>query len=82
MAEDPDRNRNLVKSLAAIGFTAADISRLISLPQDEIEAKYSAELTTGPLEAEAKAMKTLYDRAMSGDIRAMDLWIRTRPGYF
>ena len=71
----------LVKSMAALGIDHALIAKRVGLTLDQLEAQFSHELKTGPLEMNAFVGASLFQQALSGVVVAQIFWLKTRAGW-
>jgi hypothetical protein len=81
-----NRNRDLmlsakVKNMAALGMDHALIAKRIGLTLAQLEAAYSRELETGPLELDAFVGAGLFQNAVSGIVGAQIFWLKSRAGW-
>lgn len=80
--EPTDTERELVETLAGIGLPQDQIAHLV---RDGIDPKtlrqhFRRELTVGTARANAKALTTLYSRAIAGDTACLIFWLKARCG--
>lgn len=77
-----DDERNIVKTMAGYGISAADIARVIrgGIPADSLTAACADELERGGIEANAKIKETLYSQAVNGNTAALLHWTRQQGG--
>jgi hypothetical protein len=79
--EPTEKNRNLVRSLAGIGVPQDDIAILVEITKPTLHKYYREEMDKGMAEANAKVAKTLFERAVSGDLGAAIFWAKARMGW-
>ncbi len=77
-----EKQRELVKSLAACGIRQEDIARKIGIRSPKTLRKYfRKELTNGATDANYNVAKSLYHKALGGDTYAAQFWLRCRAGW-
>jgi hypothetical protein len=79
--EPTEHHRNLVRSLAGIGVPHADIAILVGVTRPTLSKYYREDMEKGMAEANAKVAKTLFERAVSGDLGAAIFWAKARMGW-
>jgi hypothetical protein len=77
-----DEQRGQVKALDAYGIEATNIAHYFHISEKTLRKYYRVELFRGPLEANAKVGKTLFEMATSGNMPASTMfWFKTRSGW-
>jgi hypothetical protein len=78
-----NEQRNIVKSMAAMGIPHEDIGRKIGVRSPKtIRKHFREELDLGAMEANYKVAKTLFEMATSGAHPAATIfWAKTRNGF-
>jgi len=74
--------RAVVSSLAAVGTQQQDIAKLIGIRSPKtLRLHFRKELDLAAINANANVAGSVYKSAMSGNVGAMDLWLRNRAGW-
>lgn len=74
--------RNLVKSLAAVGIPHEDIARKVGVRSPKTLRKYfRTELNEGATDANYSVAQSLYANAKTGNVIAQIFWLKTRAGW-
>ena len=77
-----DEQRRQVKSLSAVGIEPKDIARSLHVSEKTLLKYYGDEIFRGPLEANAKVGKSLFDMATEGGKPAAAIyWMKARSGW-
>lgn len=76
-----DEQRELVKSLAAVGITQEAIGRVVGCNDDTLRKYYRDELDCAAIEANASVGGALFGKAMAGDTTAAIWWTKARMGW-
>jgi len=77
-----EEQRLHVKSFAAMGTKPHEIARYFGVSEGTLEKYYKEELFRGPMEANVKVAKTLYDMACDGQTPAASIyWLKVRGGW-
>jgi len=76
-----DQQRADVARLAGLGFPQEDIARLIGITSPTLRKHFAEELETGRLHAVAEVAKTLYAKAMEGNVPCMIFFLKARGGW-
>lgn len=77
-----EKQRELVKSMAAFGIRQEDIARKIGIRSPKTLRKYfRQELTDGATDANYNVAKSLYHKALGGDTYAAQFWLKCRAGW-
>jgi len=72
--------RKVVQAMSAYGLTHEEISNVIGIDRNTLAKHYRPELSKAEATANAKVAERLYDKAMSGDIKAIMFWLERRGG--
>ena len=75
------KDRDLVRTLSGIGVPQRDIALLVGITKPTLHKHFREDLDRGMAEANAKVAKTLYERAISGDLGAAIFWAKARMGW-
>jgi hypothetical protein len=75
------KDRDLVRTLSGIGVPQNDICILVGVTKPTLHKHFREDLDRGMAEANAKVAKTLYERAISGDLGAAIFWAKARMGW-
>ena len=76
-----DKDRQMVKTLAALGIRHEEIATLLAITPKTLRKHFRDELDRGVTEANAKVMQTLFSMATSGkNTAAAIFWAKTRCG--
>lgn len=73
-----DQMREMVKTLRACGTRNETIARMVGMSSDALVFRFKDELEHGLDEANAKVARSLFDRAIEGDLGAQIFWLKTR----
>ena len=73
-----ETNKNLVKTLAAVGVTYEDIASKLNISSDTLVKYYKKELDDGRIDANASIAQTLFKQAKDGNTSAAIFWLKTR----
>jgi hypothetical protein len=77
-----DKERGLVKSMAAFGIAQEDIAKQIGIKSPKTLRKYfRQELDRGAAEANYTVAAALYKRAKKGNVDAAKFWLKSRAGW-
>jgi hypothetical protein len=77
-----EAQRLTVKSLAACGIRQEEIASKIGIRSPKTLRKHFAhELASGVTDANYKVAKTVYEKAVKGDMYAAQFWLRCRGGW-
>ncbi len=77
-----DKQRLLVKKLAAVGTPHEDIASMVNIRSPKTLRKhFREELDRGEAEANAKVAGALFSRALAGDTNAQKFWLQCRAGW-
>lgn len=79
--EPTEEQRNLVKGFAAVGLPQSQIASYIGIDKVTLLKYFRKELDHGMIEANSQIAKTLYQKAMSGNIAAAIFWAKARMGW-
>ena len=69
-----------MKGLAALGLPYRDIGYVLGVSEDTVEKYFRNELDTGPVEANARVGRFLYEQAQR-NLTAAIFWAKTRMGW-
>ena len=75
-----DAIRANVKAMAAYGMDEADICTILSISPDILREHYASDMAAGLPDAKLKVRLTLFQRATSGDVAAIRLWLELNAG--
>lgn len=78
--EPTDEQRRIVKGLAALGLPYRDIGYVLGVSEDTVEKYFRQELDVGPVEANARVGRFLYEQAQK-NLTAAIFWAKTRMGW-
>jgi len=67
--------------MAGCGQPLEDIADLLEISPAALRQHFSDELLSGAIEANPSITIMLFDRALSGDLRAMIHWLKSRAGW-
>lgn len=79
--EPTDEQRRTVTDMAAVGITQEQIALYLDIDDNTLRKHFRRELDVAALEANVKVAKSLYVKALSGDIGAAVWWTKTRMGW-
>lgn len=79
--EPTDDQRRTVTDMAAVGITQEQIALFLDIDDNTLRKHFRRELDIAALEANVKVAKSLYVKAISGDIGAAVWWTKTRMGW-
>jgi hypothetical protein len=80
--EPTEEQRLTVKSLAACGIRQEEIASKIGIRSPKtLREHFSQELASGVTDANYKVAKTVYEKAIQGDMYAAQFWLRCRGGW-
>jgi hypothetical protein len=75
-------DRRLVECLAAVGIRQADIARRIGIRSPKTLRKhFRTELDLAAIDANANVARSLYKKAIDGDVAAQTFWLERRAGW-
>ncbi len=76
-----DRDRKVVKTMAALGCRHEDIARVLDVTPKTLRKHFREELDRAAIEANAKVLQSLFKMATSGKNTAASIfWAKTRCG--
>ena len=79
--EPTEAQRLTVKSLVACGIRQEEIASNIGIRSPKtLREHFGKELVSGVTEANYKVAKTVYEKAIKGDMYAAQFWLRCRGG--
>jgi hypothetical protein len=80
--EPTEAQRLTVKSLVACGIRQEEIASNIGIRSPKtLREHFGKELASGVTEANYKVAKTVYEKAIKGDMYAAQFWLRCRVGW-
>jgi hypothetical protein len=71
----------MVKSLRAMGLSAEQIALQLDIPLAQLLKEFRDEMARAIPELKAKVAGHLFQAAISGDLRAIIFWLKTRAGW-
>jgi hypothetical protein len=80
--EPTEAQRLTVKSLAACGIRQEEIASKIGIRSPKtLREHFGEELASGVTDANYKVAKTVYEKAIKGDMYAAQFWLRCRANW-
>lgn len=79
--EPTAKNREDVKTLAAVGTPHELIAKVIDCDDKTLRKHYRTELDTAAILATGKVAHTLYQQAIKGNVTAAIFWLKVRGGW-
>ncbi len=76
-----DENRLQVETAAGLGLPHDQIGALIGISDVTLRKYYRRELDIGKAKASASIAKSLYNKAMKGDVTAAIWWTKAQMGW-
>ena len=76
-----EETRRQVKLLAAMGISHDSIAKVTGIAPKTLRKHFDQELSRGPTEANAQVAKTLYQKAIGGNVPACTFWLTHRAGW-
>lgn len=74
-----DKDRELVKELKSFGLNHKEIGSVLKISEDTLERHFRHEIDTGLVEANAKAARCLFQKAVhDNDTTCLIFWLKTR----
>lgn len=74
-------NRKLAETVAGLGLPHEQIGALLGIDDKTLRKHYRLELDQGIAKANSNVVKSLYSKAVDGDVTACIWWTKTRLGW-
>jgi predicted DNA-binding protein (UPF0278 family) len=73
-----EENRTKVTDFKSFGITNEEIADYLEISIETLRKYYREELRKGSLDSNSSIAKSLYRKALEGDVTAMIFWLKTR----
>ena len=74
-------NRKLAETVSGLGLPHEQIGSLLGIDDKTLRKHYRSELDQGIAKANSNVVKSLYSKAVGGDVTACIWWTKTRLGW-
>ncbi len=73
-----EQTKDKVISLRSCGVTNEEIAKKLGISSDTLTRHYRYELDIAQIDANEAIARSLYNKALAGDVTAMIFWLKTR----
>src|SRR4051795_10354345 len=75
------KQRNEAQVLAGVGLPHSQIALLLGCDEKTLRKHLHDELDLGAAKATARVARTLFEKALGGDVASMIFWLKVRAGW-